>query len=487
MMKTTALRIIIFYIILLFILSNVSHVLCFKYSEGITQIRTFYQLEDNTVDVLILGSSHAFVNINNGTLWDEYGIASYTLGGAVQPMWNSYYCLKEALKTQTPALIILEGYDLALDYEYLDDTKTIMNTYGLKWSLDKVAAIKESVPKDRRSDFFLTYGQYHSRYRNLNRGDFLWYDDIQVDTSGKPYFRKYKGQYLFCESNPQIQPTAEIVLEKADIMEKEEKFYRMILDLAREREIPVLVTIVPYVSIDRTAQQRFNKATDIAKEYEADFLNCSLYVQEIGMDFNTDYRDTEHMNCDGSRRFSSYLGKYIKSHYTVCDRRGDLKYESWQENADYTRQYLHASKLLQIKELEKLSVALADSNYKVFIAVESQSAASNPSINSFLNELGIKNAESGIWLKEANRIAWQSGEGEALLYTREKMHDICLRRDYVCDIYVNQIIIDNWPRKVVDDGVNIVVYDEKLETVIDRIGINAIDNSVVHFGELDVF
>lgn len=66
-----------------------------------------------------MGSSHSFVNFNNGTLYEEYGIASYDLGGSLQPMWNSYYDLKEALKTQTPELIVLEGYGTTYDLNIL--------------------------------------------------------------------------------------------------------------------------------------------------------------------------------------------------------------------------------------------------------------------------------------------------------------------------------------------------------------------------------
>ena len=71
------------------------------------------------MDVLVLGSSHAFENINTGTLWDEYGMASYVLGGSRQPSLEYiYYYLKEALKTQRPELIVLEGYMLLYDADY---------------------------------------------------------------------------------------------------------------------------------------------------------------------------------------------------------------------------------------------------------------------------------------------------------------------------------------------------------------------------------
>ena len=89
-------------------------VLKFKYEDGIYGMETMYRLEDNSIDVLALGSSHSFVDINPSVLYREYGIAGFDLGGSRQPFWNSYYYLKEALKTQKPEVIILEAYAAVL-------------------------------------------------------------------------------------------------------------------------------------------------------------------------------------------------------------------------------------------------------------------------------------------------------------------------------------------------------------------------------------
>ena len=55
-------------------------------------ISGFYDMKPDTVDVLFLGSSHAFEDINTGMLWDEHGMASFILSGSMQPMelWFVY-------------------------------------------------------------------------------------------------------------------------------------------------------------------------------------------------------------------------------------------------------------------------------------------------------------------------------------------------------------------------------------------------------------
>lgn len=153
-MKKTVIRISCFLILLVTILNITNHTFKVKYGDGIYGCTKFYELEDNTVDVLFLGSSHAFEDFNTGVLWSDYGMAAYILAGSDQPLWNTYYYLKEALKTQKPELIVLEGYLTTYQREYIDDSRIIKNNFGLKWSGDKIDSIKASAPEERWGEFF---------------------------------------------------------------------------------------------------------------------------------------------------------------------------------------------------------------------------------------------------------------------------------------------------------------------------------------------
>lgn len=61
-------RIICFLLILILLLYGTGNILKFKNGDGIYSLTKFYELEDDTVDVLVLGSSHAFENFNTGLL-----------------------------------------------------------------------------------------------------------------------------------------------------------------------------------------------------------------------------------------------------------------------------------------------------------------------------------------------------------------------------------------------------------------------------------
>ncbi len=477
------LRIIAFLILLCMVLVYLNHVFRFKYGDGIAQLDTFYELDENTVDVLVLGSSHAFVNINNGVLWDEYGIASFDLGASSQPMWNSYYYLKEALKTQTPELIVLEGFTLAFgDLEYSEDASIIKSTFGLRWSPDKVNAIKISTPEEDLNSVLLTYGQYHSRYSELNRGDFLWSEDIQVETTRRTHYRHWKGQCLFNTSVPQTVHDVTNITERDPIVEKEEVYYRKIIELAQENNIPIIVVIVPYVVEDHH-QRCFNRGADIAKEYNVEFLNCNMNTYETGVNYNTDYIDIVHMNVDGSRKFSLFLGEYLKEHYVISDRRGNAKYDSWQKNAEYTSQFYNDYVLQSNKDVDTLGQLLKNDEYNLMISVDGSCNTSDENLRPLFDSLDIEYDASGIWYRTKDGIVWNSGDGDNEKYARCSMHDFgMLRKDGV-----NTVIVDNTEKKVVENGVNIIVYDNILETVVDCIGIDNADYSVTHMDEMLTF
>ena len=60
----TAIKIISFILIMTVIFASVDGILKVKYVDGIYSMKRFYELEDDSVDVLFLGSSHVFETYN---------------------------------------------------------------------------------------------------------------------------------------------------------------------------------------------------------------------------------------------------------------------------------------------------------------------------------------------------------------------------------------------------------------------------------------
>ena len=78
----------------------------------------FYAEPENSLDVICIGSSHVFLDISPMAMWKAEGITAYDLTSSIQRMWVSYYYLKEALKYQTPKVVVLDAL-AAVSYTHL--------------------------------------------------------------------------------------------------------------------------------------------------------------------------------------------------------------------------------------------------------------------------------------------------------------------------------------------------------------------------------
>lgn len=470
-MKKTIIKVVSFILILCVVLNIANNVFKFKYGDGIYNVTKFYDQEDNTVDVLFLGSSHIFENLNTGTLWDEYGISSYILGGSVQPLWNSYHYLKEALKTQKPELIVLEGFMTTWYQDYIDDSRIIKNNYGLKPSLNKVEAIMTSSPKERWSEFLLEYTQYHNRYKELSAADFLPNQNCRL-------YDDWKGYGLNTFTTELTSVDVSDITKRTPLYDKCEKYYRMILELAKDNNIPILVVISPYAGISETDKELFNTASDIAKEYDVNFVDFNSYVDEMELDYKTDVADVAHMNYKGSQKYASYLGNYIKSNYEIPDHRNDDKYDSWQRNADYIRQVIYNQQFVNNIDINSLGTLLNNSNYWISISLDGKYDQNDTTILKLLNSLNITDTDyKGIYLIQNNILTYKSNGVTSERYIRTDTHDFLFSTTLNDkNEIINNVIIDNSQYKKVTNGINVVVYDTVTEQIIDSFGINVDDN-----------
>ena len=189
-----------FLLIFLVLFYFVSETLKFKYDDGVRPMANYYALPEDTVDVLMLGSSHIGMNVDPSILWRERGIASYVCWAGMQPTWNTYYYLRECLKTQRPKVIVMDTYLATNDLEYSDYEAMVKTLAGMRLSRDKLEAIKVSAAPEYLPSVALGFPTYHYRYSDLSESDF---------------------QYYFWQRDPSLQtvPSSENLVEPIHILD----------------------------------------------------------------------------------------------------------------------------------------------------------------------------------------------------------------------------------------------------------------------------
>lgn len=297
-----------------------------KSIHGTIQADSMYYQPRDTIDVVFMGSSHVHCDINTAYLWENYGLAGYDYSSAEQPLWITYYYLKEICKYQKPKLIVLDMYSPARfkdDYQYNYLSESLQ---GMRFSLNKVGMILVSCEIDRIFDYFPDIVTYHSRYSELTS------EDWNAVFSSRSEKEAIKGFIPFFARNPQIQP--ELDQEKSgDITVKSEMYLQKIIDYTKEQGIDLFLIVSPYVT-NSNDELVYNRVHEIADRNGLRFNSTNYAYDHMNLNFETDFADDSHLNYWGSLKFSEYLGQEMKNNYLIPDRRGDSGWESWDRHVE---------------------------------------------------------------------------------------------------------------------------------------------------------
>jgi hypothetical protein len=172
-----------------------------KYAESLPEgsYTAAYYKETLGHQVLMVGDCELYENFDPVTMWENYGITSYIRGNAQQLAWQSYYLLKEALKTETPEVVVFNVFEL----KYNEPQKEEYNRLTLdhmKWSADKVAAIYASMTEDETFwDYLFPILRYHTRITELTEEDFTYYASSKQNSVAGYYMRTDVEPYVIGE------------------------------------------------------------------------------------------------------------------------------------------------------------------------------------------------------------------------------------------------------------------------------------------------
>lgn len=321
----------VFFILLVVVsIYLIANVLSIKSEHGVDQFAGLYWQPEDSIDVVFLGTSHVHCGVNTGLLWENYGIASYDYSGAEQPLWMTYYYLKEFYKYQSPSVVVLDLYGPARykeDYQYDWMSE---NIYGMKFSLNKLEMMSVSVEPKNFLKYFPSFATYHSRYDDLSEEDF---NNFFWNFQEKEAF---KGYTPYWDKTPQVaQGISEV--DAVGLTPKSEKYLRKIIELTRSKGSELVLISIPYIE---TSQDRktYDEVTEIAAQEGLIFINYNQYFESIGLSLEEDFHDDSHLNYWGSSKFSDYIGDFLMSFEGVEDNRNVPGYESWDENAKLIKQ-----------------------------------------------------------------------------------------------------------------------------------------------------
>lgn len=290
----------------------------------------FYAEKENTLDIVMIGSSPVFPYYSAPKLWGETGIAAYPLSSNMQRPAAMKYLVEEAEKTQSPSLYIFEMRMYTIADEGLSENMAYTRgvTDNLKYSGNRVRTIQAMVPEtEDRLSYYIDLFQYHTNWKMFA---------LPSEWKNWRYQKMspLKGFFIKDEVGPTPRPEIAGAEGKLAPPPEQEAYLQDLLAYLQEKQLQSLFIVSPYgVSIED--QQMFSYMGDMIEEAGYRFLNMNDHYDEIGIVFEEDFADyASHTNVVGAEKCTDYLKAYLLANYSFADKRGDARYASWDQAYD---------------------------------------------------------------------------------------------------------------------------------------------------------
>lgn len=479
-------KVLLFLLLIYLIGHSLYQGLVYKDMGGGGGWQRFYSADQNSIDVMIYGSSHAHCTVNNAYLWDKFGMASFTLSAGAQKLDSTYYFMKESLKSQKPKVMLVEML-MANDGMTGDVANVYRNFMGMKWSAGYYGVISEigernSYEGEFRKELLLKLPIFHSRYKELTKEDFV--DDI-------PYLKGYRGSY---DMIPFEVPEACKLTETGELSEDTRNYLEKMTVLSKDNGIQLVFFAAPFI-LDEEKQRTFNAISVFAEENNIPFINFNSIYEEIDFDYGTDMREETHVNNSGADKITDYLGRMLSEKYSIPNRTGEPGYADWDLNSRYiltTKGNQHRlSSCDNIHEYMQTVLTMYE-DYIVILSLDGNYGALGDVYTEDISGLGIGQKsyeEGGVWIirqrKSEHRVMGKEREkylisedlnGKELILTGWTEKD-----NNGNDIWMTDIVLESEDCKTVENGVNIIVYDPVLHRIVDKAGVNVYEGlNMVH-------
>lgn len=278
-------------------------VLLRKETEGwwnvTAKIDGFYNSPKDEYDVMFFGSSNAYCSFNPLVVWKETGVKSYVFATQQQPLWATYYYMKDAIERQKLDLAVVDVLMASKNEEFYDDGVNYTFCDNMPLSKNKIELVRVSAPKGERFGLLCRFVKYHSRFNELTKEDFEYRKKNMSDYS--------KGYYVLTSTcNDAEHFDVSGVTKKAQILPKNEEYIEKIIKLCKDNGIKLMLVKTPSNST-KEEKKYYNSVEKIAKENEIEFVDYNLKYDEIGLNMTTDFFDKGHLNILGADKFTKYF------------------------------------------------------------------------------------------------------------------------------------------------------------------------------------
>ena len=335
-------KVVAFVVIFSLLFLTVQNVLIGDTEKNAARIRGFYDLREDSLDAIFLGSSATYAFWNPPVAWNKHGIAVYSYSSSNQPPILAKYLIEETRKTQPNAayVINLNTIDCQMNIEWFH-----MLTDYMPYSLTKLKLINYgrnlfNYTDEEVIELMFPLIRYHDRWADLTVDDFRQKSCPYMAGSSYPEFHKTKD----------VSGGLNFDCGYQEMPENTKAAMTILLEYIKEKNVKVAFVVMPSATKEKPKIEMVNSCIDFVESYGYDVFDMRYDVEKIGLDYKTDFYNPEHTNVKGSIKMTEYISKYLIKTFDLEDKRGQEEYKDWDKAYEkYYKEFL--SKYLTDEEI----------------------------------------------------------------------------------------------------------------------------------------
>ena len=274
----------------------------------------FYALEENSLDMVFVGSSHAYCTFDPDIIDKGLNIKSFQMGTPLQHPDTTYYELKEILRTQKPKYVVMELYWDVLDDKF--DLKQANSFFEVLKSNDiKEEYIKKVFPLSDKLKYYLLpiryqqdYFAYEGSLMEKDMEEKYGVSKRQAETQqGEEYYRSkgyvYSNQLMVSTEYDSTNQFRNFDGKDFEIDKTQRKYIEKISELCRENGITLVFVTAPVANVSmeyiKNYENVHNSVAAMAAENGVPYIDYNVENIKKGLLTNENFRDDAHLNHSG--------------------------------------------------------------------------------------------------------------------------------------------------------------------------------------------
>ena len=274
----------------------------------------FYALDENSLDMVFVGSSHSYCTFDPEIIDTGLGTNSFQMGTPLQHPDTTFYELKEIYKTQHPKYVVMELYWDVLDDKF--DLKQANSFFEVLKSEDiKQDYIKNVFPLSDKIKYSLLPIRYQQDYFAYEGNEIEKNIEAKYGVSkkqaekqiGEEYYRSkgyvYSNQLMVSTEYDTTNQFRNFDGNNFEINKTQKKYIEKIISLCNDENSQLIFVTAPIANISMDYIKNYdkvhNKLAALAAENGIPYIDYNIENEKRGMLTNENFRDDAHMNHSG--------------------------------------------------------------------------------------------------------------------------------------------------------------------------------------------